>query len=221
MRKEEARAAREAQRKRAQRHAFVRRAAVFSVAGIVGVGVFYWLTKAASPGSIPQAAVAAAQEAGCTGVQRPDGNAASNQHVAEGTPITYAQAPATSGQHYGNQVLPGTPDSYDQPVGSEPAVVHFLEHSGVMLYYRADGDGAASPKVIDALKGVASDRQMTVSAPYDGLPAGTAVALAAWDQLQTCPDGITPGQARTIANGFAEAFACTSNAPEPNAADDC
>jgi hypothetical protein len=62
---------------------------------------------------------------------------------------------------------------------------------------------------------------MTIAAPYEGLPDGTSVALAAWDQLQTCPGSITAGQATTVADGFAEAFACTSNAPEVSAADDC
>lgn len=194
---------------------------MFSVAGVVGIGAFYWLTKAASPGEIPQAAVAAARAAGCSEVDRPDGDAAAGQHVAEGAPITYTQKPATSGQHYGGQVVPSSPDSYDQPIGSEPAAVHFMEHTGVMLYYRADGDDAVEPDVIDSLTGVAADKPMTIAAPYDGLPEGTSVALAAWDQLQTCPGSITAGQATTIADGFAGAFACTSNAPEPNAADDC
>ena len=177
------------------------------------------MTRAASPRDIPGAAVAAA-EAGCTEVQQPVGDAQAGQHVAEGTPITYAQKPATSGEHYGGQVLPSSPETYDQPIGSEPAAVHFLEHSGVMLYFRADGE-AVSPEVADALKGVATDRSMTVAAPYEGLPEGTSVALAAWDQLQTCPGTITAEQATTIADGFAGAFACTSNAPETNAADDC
>lgn len=221
-RKEQARQARAAQRKRAERSAFVRRTAVFAVAGVVGVGAFYWLTlRAASPRDIPAAAVAAAQAAGCTEVQQPVGDAQAGQHVAEGTSITYAQKPATSGEHYGGQVLPSSPETYDQPIGSEPAAVHFLEHSGVMLYFRAEGSEGVSPEVADALKGVATDRSMTVAAPYEGLPEGTSVALAAWDQLQTCPGTITAEQATTIADGFAEAFACTSNAPEANAADDC
>jgi Protein of unknown function (DUF3105) len=220
-RKEQARQARVAERKRAQRSAVLRRAAVFGVAGVVGVGAFYFLTKAASPRDIPPAAVAAAEAAGCTVPERPSGDAPAGQHVAEGTPISYSQKPATSGQHYGAQVLPSSPDSYDQPIDSEPAAVHFLEHSGVMLYYRADGDAAVTPEVVDALQGVASARGMTVAAPYAGLPEGTSVALAAWNQLQTCPGTITADQASTVADGFAEAFACSSNAPEPNAADDC
>lgn len=220
-RKEMARKARAAQRKRAQRSDLVRRAAVFGVAGVVGVGVFYWLAKAPAPGDIPDNAVAAAAAAGCTEVVQPVEDAPAGQHVPDGTPITYAQRPATSGEHYGGQVLPSSPDSYDQPVGSEPAVVHFLEHAGVMLYYRADGDGAASPQAIDALRQVATSHGMTVAAPYDGLPEGISVAMAAWNQLQTCPGTITAGQASTIATGFTEAFACSSNAPEANAADEC
>ena len=220
-RKEMARQARAAQRKRAQRSDLVRRAVVFGVAGVVGLGAFYWLTKAASPGEIPQEAVAAATAAGCTEVVQPVGDAPAGQHVPEGTPITYAQRPATSGEHYGAQVLPSSPDSYDQPIESEPAAVHFLEHAGVMLYYRVDGDGAVSPQVVDALQGVAAAQQMTVAAPFDGLPDGTSVALAAWDQLQTCPGTITAGQASTIATGFSGALACSTNAPEAEAADDC
>lgn len=217
-----AREAREAQRKRDARSAFVRRAAVFSVVGIVVVGTLYFLNRADSPGEIPRAAVDAALAAGCTEVTQPSGgNAQAGVHVDEGVPLEYEQQPATSGEHYGGQVLPGTPDSYDEPIDSEPAVVHFLEHSGVMLYYRATGNDAASPDVVEALKGVAADGRMTVAAPYEELPEGTTVALAAWDQLQTCPGELTAGQATTIADGFAQAFACTSNAPEPNAADDC
>jgi hypothetical protein len=220
-RKEMARQARAAQRKRAQRSEFVRRAVVFGVAGVVGVGAFYWLTKAASPGEIPQEAIDAATAAGCTEVVQPADEAPAGRHVPEGTPITYAQRPATSGEHYGGQVLPSSPDSYDQPIESEPAAVHFLEHAGVMLYYRADGDGAVSRQVVAALKDVAATQQMTVAAPFEGLPDGTSVALAAWNQLQTCPGTVTPAQITTIATGFSGALACTSNAPEANAADDC
>ncbi|CAN5773508.1 hypothetical protein BH18ACT17_BH18ACT17_00900 [soil metagenome] len=219
-RKEQARQARAAQRKRAERSAFVRRAAVFSVIGVVGVGTFYWLNRAAGPRDIPQAAVAAAEEAGCT-LERPAGTAPDGQHVAQGTSITYAQRPATSGQHYSTVVLPSTPDSYDQPIENEAAAVHFMEHAGVMLYYRADGDGAATPEVVRALARTAAESRMTVAAPFDGLPDGSAMAFAAWNQLQTCPASTSAEQAATIASGFSEAFACTSNAPEATAADDC
>jgi hypothetical protein len=218
-RKDQARRAREAQRRRAERAARLRRVAVIGAVGVVGVGVFYWLQP--DPRPVPDAAVAAARDAGCSTVGSPVEDAPAGQHVADGTPITYAQVPATSGEHYGGQVLPSSPDSYDEPISSEPATVHFLEHSGVMLYYRAGGEQDAGPDVVSALERVAADRPMTVAAPYDGLPDGTSVALAAWNQLQTCPGSITADQATVIARGFSEAFACSSNAPEANAAEDC
>jgi Protein of unknown function (DUF3105) len=221
-RKQAAREARAAARKRAARDAFVRRAAVFSVVGLVGVGTFYFLTRADGPREISQAAKDAAVAAGCSEVTQPaGGDAPAGVHVDEGVPIEYTQKPATSGEHYGGQVLPSTPDAYDEPIQSEPPVVHFLEHSGIMLYYRATGEGAASPEVVDALEAVAADRRMTVTAPYEGLPGGTAVALAAWDRLETCPAAVTAAQATTIAEGFSDAFACTSNAPEPNVGEEC
>ena len=220
-RKEQARQARAAERKRTQRSALARRMAVFGVTGVIGIGVLYWLQRAESPKAVSGAAVAAAEAAGCTTVRSPAGDAPGGQHLAEGVPITYAQSPATSGEHYGGQVLPSSPDSYDQPIASEPAAVHFMEHSGIMLYYRATGDGAVSPQVVSALEGVAAEKRMTVTAPYDGLPDGTGLALAAWNKLQSCPGSITADQATTIAAGFSDAFVCKSNAPEPNAADDC
>lgn len=187
----------------------------------MGVGTFYFLTRADGPGAIPQAAKDAALAAGCTEVTEPAGGDAAGVHVDEGVPIEYAQKPATSGEHYGGQVLPSTPDAYDEPIQSEPPVVHFLEHSGIMLYYRATGEGAASPEVVEALGAVAADRRMTVAAPYEGLPADTSVALAAWDRLQTCPAAVTATQVTTIAQGFSDAFACSSNAPEPTAGEEC
>lgn len=189
--------------------------------GAVGIGAFYYLQRAAEPRPVPDAAVAAAEAAGCSTVASPVEDAPAGLHVADGTPITYAQVPATSGEHYGGQVLPASPDSYDEPISSEPAAVHFLEHSGVMLYYRAGGDGAVAPEVVSALERVAADQPMTVAAPYEGLPDGTSVALTAWNQLQTCPGSLTADQAVVVADGFVEAFACSSNAPEANSAEDC
>jgi hypothetical protein len=220
-RKEQARAAREAARKRAARRSSFRRAAIFSGVGLAAFGVVWWFQRAAAPRPIPQAAVQAAQAAGCSGVETPAGSAPGGQHVADGTPITYDQQPATSGQHYGNQVLPTSPDVYTEPLESEPAAVHFLEHAGVLLYYRANGDGALPQDAIDRLATVAHDRPNTILAPYERLPEGTALAMAAWNELQTCPSGVTAAQAGTIADGFAEAFACTGNAPEPKVSSDC
>jgi hypothetical protein len=220
-RKEQARAAREAERKRAARTAAFRRAALISGIGLGVFAVLWWFQRVAGPKPIPEAAVQAAQTAGCSSVGSPLSSAPGNQHVASGTPITYDQHPATSGQHYGDQVLPVTPDVYTEPLSSEPAAVHFLEHAGVILYYRAQGDDALPQDVIDSLATVARDRANTIVAPYEGLADGTSLAMTAWNKLQTCPGSVTAAQAHTIADGFADAFACTNNAPEPKISGDC
>jgi len=74
-RKEQARAAREAERKRAARHAAFRRAAVFSVVGLGAVGVLFWLQRAAAPTDLSAEAKAAASAANCSEVITPLGNA--------------------------------------------------------------------------------------------------------------------------------------------------
>jgi hypothetical protein len=220
-RKEQARKAKEAERKRAARAASVRRALIFSVVGLVALGIFYWMQRASSPDPIPQAAVTAAQEAGCTGVETPVGNAPGGQHLAEGETFVYDRSPATSGRHDPSP-LPVEPKVYPVPV-PETRAVHFLEHAGVIVYYRADGEGALPADVVQALTAtVESDASAnTLLAPYPDLPAGTSLALAAWNKLQTCPGQISATQAQTVTSGFVESLACSSNAPEANASEAC
>jgi hypothetical protein len=47
------------------------------------------------------------------------------------------------------------------------------------------------------------------------------LAISTWNKLQTCPATVTADQATTITNGFASAYVCTSNAPEPKISPDC
>ena len=214
-RKEQARAAKEAARKRRARTAAVRRAGVFAAVGLVLIGILWFIQRAPGPGKIPEAAAAAATSAGCSGVSHPANNPPGGQHLAAGETITYDQHPATSGKHAPSP-LPNSPEIYTEPQ-DETMAVHFLEHAGVILYYRADGADALPQKVVDALGQVAKDQKMTLLMPYPQLPQGTSLAMTAWNTLQTCPASVTPDQATAIANGFADAFACTSNAKEPNA----
>ncbi len=202
-------------RKRAVRSAAVRRAGIFAVVGLVLIGVLWLIQRAPGPGKIPEAATAAATAAGCSGVSHPVDNPPAGQHLAPGETITYDQKPATSGKH-SPSALPTSPEIYTTPQ-DETMAVHFLEHAGVILYYGADGAGALDQKAIDALGQVARDQKMTLLMPYPDLPQGTALAMTAWNTLQTCPSSVTPEQATAIANGFADAYVCTSNAPEPHA----
>ena len=218
-RKEQARAAREAERKRAARHAAFRRAAVFSVVGLAAVGVVFWLQRAAAPTDLSAEAKAAASAANCSEVITPLGNA-TGAHVPQGTPITYDQRPPTSGDHYAEVVAAQDPAILTEPL-DEPASVHFLEHAGIIAYYRDSGDAALPDDVVSAVGEVATAQRNMLMAPFPDLPDGTSLALTAWNKELTCPGSVTAAQARTIANGFADAFVCTSNAPEPKSSGAC
>jgi hypothetical protein len=218
-RKEQARQAREAERKRAARQAAFRRAITITTIGAVAVGVFWWINRAAAPRPIPQAAVRAAQAADCTGVETPLDSAPGSQHLQPGQSYTYDQKPATSGFHDPSP-LPLDPKVYDSPI-NETNAVHNLEHAAVIVYYQDTGDAALPTDVVDRLETVVNDSTNVLMAPYPDLPEGEAVALTAWNKLQSCPPAVTPDQAATITNGFIEAFACTRNAPEPNASGVC
>jgi hypothetical protein len=218
-RKEQARQAREAERKRAARQAAFRRAITVATIGAVAVGIFWWINRAAAPRPVPRAAVRAAEAAGCTAVETPLGSAPGGQHLQAGQSYTYDQTPATSGYHDPSP-LPLDPKVYDSPI-NETNAVHNLEHAAVIVYYQDTGDAALPTDTVDALTSVVNASTNVLMAPYPDLPEGQALALTAWNKLQTCPQDVTPDQATTIANGFIEAYACTSNAPEPSASGVC
>ena len=216
--KEEARKAREAARKRQVRVSAARRVIVISVITLVAVGTLWFLQRAANPRPLSADAVAAAKAAGCTGDVEPSSNPVGG-HLSPGQSYTYSEHPATSGIHDPTP-LPTYPDVYTSPV-PETQAVHFLEHSGVILYYRQTGKDALKQDVVDALAQVARDQHNTLLAPYTDLPDGTSLALTAWNHIQKCPGTITASQATTVANGWVNAFACTSVGPEPKASPDC
>ena len=218
-RKEQARQAREAERKRAERSARLRRFGTFALIGVVGVGVVFYLQRAASPRPIPQAAVDAAKAAACSDVQTPAASAPGGLHLEPGASYTYDQHPATSGYHDPTP-LPIPPRVYTAPI-QETNAVHNLEHGAVIMYYRQSGDGALPPAIVARLTTIANESHNVTLAPYTPLPDGTALALTAWNKLQTCPSTVSGPQTTTIAKGFIEAFVCTSNAPEGKLGEGC
>ncbi len=215
-RKEEARALREAAVRGARRRAMVRRGAIGGFAGLAVASVLFFVFRAQAPRPIPQAALAAAEAAGCGDVRTPASSAPGGLHLASGESYTYDQHPATSGYH-DPAPLPADPHVYTSPV-PETNAVHNLEHAYVLVYYRAEGDGALPQDVVEKLASLADAEDKVIMAPYPDLPQGTALALAAWNKLWECPSDVTPEQARTIASGFIGAYRGTSNAPEPHAA---
>jgi uncharacterized protein DUF3105 len=217
-RKEQARQAREAARKRAQRSARIRRLTTFAVIGAIGVGVVFFLQRASSPRAIAADAVEAADAAGCD-IRTPATSAPGSLHLSAGQSPNYTELPATSGLHDPSP-LGVPPRVYDEPI-EETRAVHDLEHGAVIMYYRQSGDGALPQAIVGRLTTIANTGHSVILAPYEQLPEGTALAMTAWNKIQTCPATVTGPQAREIARGFIDAYVCTSNAPEGNLGEGC
>ena len=205
---------RERARDRARRIRLARKVGIGVVAGIVAIAGVVLLSRAAGPRPLPQAALAAAQAAGCGDVQAPSGNA-SGGHLSPGQAYRYTTEPATSGLHDPSP-LPSSTHVYTTPV-PETNAVHNLEHAYVLVYYRADGQDALPGSVTDALTPLVSSQDKTIMAPLADLPAGTSFALLAWNKLWSCPSTITPQQATAMTSGFVHGYRGTGNAPEPSA----
>jgi hypothetical protein len=204
---------RERARRRASRIGLARKAGTALIVGTVVVVGLIALSRKAGPRPIPQAALAAAQAAGCGSVQTPSGNA-SGGHLSPAQVYHYTTEPATSGLHDPSP-LPQLPHVYTTPV-PETNAVHNLEHAYVLVYYRADGSDALPGAVLDALTPLVNSQEKTIMAPFADLPDGTSFALLAWNKLWSCPPTITPQQATAMASGFIHAFRGTGNAPEPS-----
>ncbi len=213
-RREEARRRRELAYKRAKRQAAIRRGVTWGIAAAVAVVAvwFLFLRPASVSADKIDAVNTAATAVGCTEVKKQNDNG--NSHLAPGAPFTYPSEPATSGSHDPSP-LPPTQHVYTQPV-PETRAVHNLEHGYILLYYRADGDRALPAHVVTRLGGFATSHAKVILAPFPNLPAGTSLAMAAWDHLVTCPSTVTADQAATVAKSFSDLFNGDGDAPEPN-----
>ncbi len=179
---------------RASRSAALRRAAIFTGVGLAAFGVLWWFQRASAPRPLPQAATNAIQAASCRYDTGPSDETAGGQHLDDGVSTTYPSVPATAGAH-DPVPLPSAPRVYEEPVPDTRAV-HFLEHSGVIAYYRPGEAGPGQP-VIDRLTQLANDSKNTIVAPLDALPQDTAFSVTAWNKVVNCGPDITPEQARS------------------------
>ena len=203
------------------RRSALRRALIGGVVGLLVFVAIAWYSNrgaAPAPTPLPQTAIDAARAAGCSNLVRPDPGTPSREHLSSGATYSYAQQPATSGPHDPSP-LPDQPRVYDAQAMAgyqETKAVHSLEHGSVIMYYRApsDTDGLAQ-SVVNTLAPIAQTSPATYLIPYPDLPTGTALAFTAWNELLTCPAKIDATQADTVARGFIQSLACTSNAPEP------
>jgi hypothetical protein len=218
-RKEEARRAREADRKRIARRSAFRRAIVFGSVGVVVFAGLAYFNRAAATKPLSAAAQAAADAASCSGVDTPASDAPGGLHLSSGQSYSYSEHPATSGYHDPSP-LPGQPRVYDQPV-QETQAVHSLEHGSVIMYYRLPAEDGVSQDVVNALAPVANGNHATYLIAYPDLSEGTSLAFTAWNKIVTCPATITAQQATALAQGFIDSFACTRNAPEGKLGDGC
>ena len=173
-RKEQARAAREAERKRAARSASVRRAAIFAGIGLGRVRrPVVDAARAAAPRPLPQAATNAIEAADCrydhgpVGRHRPAGST-SPKGVSRRTHRCPRPRAITTRSRC--PTCPGCTRNRSP----ETKAVHFLEHSGVIVYYRPGEQGVGQP-VIDELTSLANDSKNMIVAPRDDLPDDTDV----------------------------------------------
>ncbi len=213
--KEAKRLERERAAKAHARRAATRRALIGGLVGLVVFLAISWFQRPSAPTPLSAAALAAAQAAKCGDLQTPYTDPARN-HIPSGSSYTYDMHPAVAGPHDPTP-LPDQPRVYtaDTLAGyHETQAVHSLEHGSVIMYYRPAGDDGLPVKTVAALAPIAQNNPATYLIPYPDLPSGTSLAFTAWNKLLTCPGSITTAQATTLAQGFVESFACTSNAPE-------
>jgi hypothetical protein len=221
VRKQRARADREAALRAQRRRATVRRFITSVGVAAVVVGGFLFLTRVGGPNPFPQAALDAASAAGCSNVETPAASAPGGLHLNSGATYAYPQEPATSGSHDPSPLSGDVPVYTEMP--PETQLVHNLEHAFVNIYYRNSGERALPADVVTALAAVARNdpKHHVILTPHTSLPDGVDLAFTAWNKLLTCPNTVTAGQATSIARGFITAFQCTSNAPEPKASPGC
>lgn len=220
-RKEEARRLREAERRRARRAASLRRTLTSAGIAVAAVAAITLFRTFQGPDDIPEAAVRAASEAGCTVPEHRADVTPSQPHLTPGETITYPDPPATSGKHAGTS-LPDDPKVFDTPF-DETVAVHGLEHGAVFVYYLPEASGGIPQGVVDRLAEIAEGSNATFLSPYDGLGPETALTITAWNYRQSCPvssgdASLTPEVAATIVEGFVTGFECTGEAPENGAA---
>ena len=172
-------------------------------------------------------------DAGCDPVA--ENPASGNQdHVAEGTKVSYAQSPPDSGKHYPS---PATFTRHFYSAADRPdleTLVHNLEHGYTLAWYRADAPADEIAALRSAAQTFGSETydptQKFIAAPYsttDGaFPEGKDVVLARWTASadnpadQTQQKGVRQSCAKVSGPAIADFMAKypVSSSPEPNGA---
>ncbi|HKO34337.1 MAG TPA: DUF3105 domain-containing protein [Candidatus Limnocylindria bacterium] len=106
-------------------------------------------------------------------------------HVDQSTFPTYQSRPATSGPHWnlGDGVAPVFWGVYTSPV-AEPAVVHNLEHGGIVIWYQDTATADDIQKLTQFTEQAQSGSNFkVVLSPWAGEDFGHPIAVTAWDWL--------------------------------------
>jgi len=232
LRKEDARAQKEAALKQLRRREALRRIpAVLTVIAVLVLGIYLLNSNRSTANAeldvLLGKASAAKASAGCSDVEDVGSYDPKDQDrvhsAADGLPglDTYPSVPAASGPHLGTTEPAG--------VKSEPPTIggttHSLEHGAIIIWY---APGAEKSPAFGPLKSfVERNPDHTILAPYDypdegsasKLPEGKQMALVAWHHVQTCDDLSLPvlakfmSEYRTPPIGDGE---YKGTAPEPN-----
>jgi Protein of unknown function (DUF3105) len=213
-RKEQARQERERRIKQAKRRQRTRRAVRWGVvlAAAGGIGWFVW-GQVQENREVQERAAAAAARVGIGEIQEPADEGTEHLQPTD-PPPQYGTIPAASGPHAATP-LPAEPRVYDQPI-PETAAVHNLEHGYVLIYYRAEGEGALEEAVVTELEGLAEGETEVIMAPHESLAEGTNLAFAAWTRIQEgqVPADADPADVALVARAFIEEFKNGAAAPE-------
>jgi hypothetical protein len=213
-RKEQARRERERRIKQAKRRQRTRRLVRWGVVLAAAGGIGWFVYDQVQENRLAQErAAAAAARVGLGEVQELSDEGAEHLQPTD-PPPQYGTVPAASGPHAASP-LPAEPRVYDQPV-PETASIHNLEHGYVLIYYRADGEGALDEAVVTELEDLAEGETEVIMAPYENLSEGTNLALVAWTRLQEgqVAADVNPDDVALVARGFIEEFRNGAAAPE-------
>lgn len=109
--------------------------------------------------------------------------ATSRAHVAEGTPVSYATNPPTSGEHWGTPAQWGF---YNESAPPDERLVHNLEHGGIVMYYNpAALDATALDKFKALARALNNERNCTILAPRTSIDNNQPIVLTAWGIMAT------------------------------------
>ncbi len=199
------------------------------IAAVVGVGL---VTAAAVPAYLNSRNDPAKKDLSSFGVSASaascdkattDKTSGNNDHKDQGTTITYAETPPSSGPHWAQPAFPASEFYSTRDTPPLEQLVHNLEHGYTILWY----DKTIKGGDLDTLKDISTSarsnsatRGKFIVAAWDDsrgtFPSGKHIALSHWgaDQGHRELCGDISG---AVVNDFISAYPAT-DAPEPNAA---